>query len=97
MVFTNPVLWCIFVLCKAIKRCLKFYAMRSPACLVDLKFTNLNNEADVFETRIASHLAITFPDYIFNEELEKEFKDWAKGKALKREQFDLVYPLSLAL
>ena len=71
--------------------------MRSPVCLVDLKFTNLNDEADVFETRIASYLAVTFPNYIFNEELEKEFKDWAKGKTLKREQFDLVYPLSLAL
>ena len=71
--------------------------MRSPVCLVDLKFTNINDDADIFETKIASHLAITFPDYIFNEELEKEFKAWAKGKALKREQFDLVYPLSLAL
>lgn len=71
--------------------------MRSPACLVDLKFTNLNDEADVFETKIASHLAVTFPDYIFNEELENEFKVWAKGKTLKREQFDLVYPLQPAL
>ena len=82
---------------QAIKRSLKFYAMRSPVCLVDLKFTNLNDEADIFETRIASYLAVTFPNYIFNEDLEKEFKDWAKGKTLKREQFDLVYPLSLAL
>ena len=67
--------------------------MKSPVCLVDLKFTNLNDEADVFETRIASYFAVTFPNYIFNEELEKQFKDWASGKILKREQFDLVYPL----
>lgn len=71
--------------------------MRSPVCLVDLKFTNLDDNADVFETKIASHLAITFPYYIFNEELEKQFKDWASGKTLKREQFDLSYPLKPAL
>lgn len=83
--------------CKAIKRCVKSFEMRSPMCLVDLRFTNLNNESDVFETRIASHLAITFPNYIFNEELENEFKAWAKGKVLKREQFDLVYPFQPSL
>jgi hypothetical protein len=60
---------------------------------VDLKFTNLNDEADVFETRIACYLAYSFPNFIFNGELEKQFKDWAKGKTIKREQFDLVYPL----
>ncbi len=67
--------------------------MKSPIALVDLTFRNIDDENDTFEARVPSYVVPTFPNYIFNQELEEKFTKWAEGKIVKREIKELEYPL----